>query len=635
MVNANAAVESSLQTYCQFPHAPKYAVLLQGPWGSGKTHFIKNFFANLENANGDRIPHLYVSLYGMTTTKQIEEAFFRELHPVLSSKPMRLMGTVGKALAKGVLKIDFNRDGIDDGSINPQLPEINLPEYLSRVGERILVFDDLERSQIQIGEALGFINYFVEHDEYKAVIVANESELIKKWGEVYYNTKEKLIGKTLQIKPDYNSASSEFFAKIDNQAVRHFYNEQSAVIKWLFEQSQTQNLRLLQQTLWDFERLANELDPKQISKKDGLLSLLKIFFALAMEFRSGRLNKEQIATIQSDALKSLMARSKDSSDPQPDRLQDRYPEVNFNDTYIEPTLFAEIFATGVVDGDRVRNSLDRHPAFAPAENEPAWKVLWNHHSRTEEQVAAAMKRMEEQFKNHSFLLEGELFHVIGLRLWLARIEAIQLSVDQVKAELKAYIDGHFKSESVRRTPSGTFDLATATQSWQSLGFYEQDTSAFKEIVEYYKSCKADAIVRSDPVLAEEIFAEIDKNTDLFLKKLCLTNNAENHYFDVPLLVHIKPERFADKLLSLPKDRQHTAYMVFAIRYKHMEITPALWPELRWLNTLAFFLKEKASNMSAIGRNGIETWINHYIDPAISEAVANGTVLEEEYYACKK
>ncbi len=82
----NAATGKFLEMYCGFPHAPRYAVLLKGPWGAGKTYFVKKFFsaARSSGAKREEFKHLYVSLYGMASTKQVEAECFRQLHPILS-----------------------------------------------------------------------------------------------------------------------------------------------------------------------------------------------------------------------------------------------------------------------------------------------------------------------------------------------------------------------------------------------------------------------------------------------------------------------------------------------------------------------------------------------------------------------
>lgn len=123
----NSHIETYLDYYCRLSHAPGFAVLLKGQWGSGKTWFINKYRENLKARNQKC---LYISLYGMTSSSEIEDAFFQQLHPILSSKGMAITGKIFKGLLKGTLKIDLNDDRRDDGTLNVQIPEINLPEYL-------------------------------------------------------------------------------------------------------------------------------------------------------------------------------------------------------------------------------------------------------------------------------------------------------------------------------------------------------------------------------------------------------------------------------------------------------------------------------------------------------------------------
>jgi GTPase SAR1 family protein len=139
----NSHVEDYLDYYCKLPHAPNYAVLLKGEWGAGKTWFIKKYCEKLKSK---KQKYLYVSLYGITNFSEIGDAFFRQLHPILSSKEMAITAQIFKGLLRGTLRIDLNGDQKkDDGTVNCQIPDINFSEYLKNTNENILVFDDLER----------------------------------------------------------------------------------------------------------------------------------------------------------------------------------------------------------------------------------------------------------------------------------------------------------------------------------------------------------------------------------------------------------------------------------------------------------------------------------------------------------
>lgn len=198
----NSHIEDYLDYYCSLSHAPGFAVLLKGQWGCGKTWFIEKYRDKLK---AKKQKCLYVSLNGITSFTEIGEAFLQQLNPFWASKEMAIARKVLTGFVKGTLKIDLNNDGKDDGTWSFGIPDINVPEYLKITSETILIFDDLERCKIDISNLLGYINNFVEHDDLKVIIVANEDELLKpdinnsskdNSSTSYKVIKEKLIGKT-------------------------------------------------------------------------------------------------------------------------------------------------------------------------------------------------------------------------------------------------------------------------------------------------------------------------------------------------------------------------------------------------------------------------------------------------------
>src|SRR5579875_1883479 len=97
----NDGIRSYLQFYCDSKKPLGYAVLIDGRWGSGKTYLIKDFLARRSHK------HLYSSLYGVTSYRQIEDDFFRQLHPILSSDVTKIAARIFRGSIKAALKIDL------------------------------------------------------------------------------------------------------------------------------------------------------------------------------------------------------------------------------------------------------------------------------------------------------------------------------------------------------------------------------------------------------------------------------------------------------------------------------------------------------------------------------------------------
>jgi hypothetical protein len=129
------------------PTTPSILVMLKGAWGAGKTYLIKNFLEERPLAASAK-KDLYISLYGMTSIQQVEDGLYRQLHPILSSKIVTLVGRAVEGRLKKLIDIDQG---------------LSLRDYFDTPKECLLVFDDLERCSVPITDALGYINYFVEH----------------------------------------------------------------------------------------------------------------------------------------------------------------------------------------------------------------------------------------------------------------------------------------------------------------------------------------------------------------------------------------------------------------------------------------------------------------------------------------
>lgn len=141
----NEHVRNYLKYYIEMGQKPKFAVVINGEWGSGKTWLIDNI---LESYDKEKYAIIKVSLYGLTNTGQIDTEIYKKVHPVLSSKGMLIAGALSKALLKGTLKIDLNSDGKDDASMNLGIPEIDFEKLSKKPENTILVFDDFERCEL-------------------------------------------------------------------------------------------------------------------------------------------------------------------------------------------------------------------------------------------------------------------------------------------------------------------------------------------------------------------------------------------------------------------------------------------------------------------------------------------------------
>lgn len=163
----------------------RYALLIDGEWGSGKTYFalngLKDAIEQHENNNQER-ELKYISLYGCRTVEEIEE---KVLWSVIDKKFFKLKS---KLLRKVFFrKSPPKKQGLSSTSkklIDTAMHILNINykayEYLEdffSFDKFIIIFDDLERANCPVNELLGYVNGLVEHERVKVVLVANEQEI--------------------------------------------------------------------------------------------------------------------------------------------------------------------------------------------------------------------------------------------------------------------------------------------------------------------------------------------------------------------------------------------------------------------------------------------------------------------------
>ena len=231
-----------------------YAILIKGEWGSGKTFFVKkNIVKRYDNA-------LYISLYGISSIDKLSEKiyleiikskattncvskFFRKLHqkiffkilffiPILIFKILKLFYEL---LFKFIWIITYNLVNL---KFNINISSLSKKDFYGilkmykKLDKYILVIDDLERCNMPIEETMGFINDFVENNNMKCILIANENEIYKIQSE---NFELKILTATNERIDFYDSDkgtdrySNKTNGKLDSKdlknRIEYLYNE--------------------------------------------------------------------------------------------------------------------------------------------------------------------------------------------------------------------------------------------------------------------------------------------------------------------------------------------------------------------------------------------------------------------------
>ena len=652
MTEINDHIIKYLDYYCKLPYPPKFAVLIKGEWGSGKTWLVEKYIEekyeqgettnlSLKNKSNSNLFHeihelarsplpvkkesnsspsneiyilghsplslnksksssseknlkpIYISLYGVASLSEIDDLIFSQLHPILSSKALKLGSKILVGAVKATIKVDLNSDGNKDESLGIQIPDIKLPEYLKNTNKCLFVFDDLERCNIEIINLLGYINYFVEHQNLKVIIIANEDEIIvnnKNNTDAYKKTKEKLIGKTFSAKTDFNGALIYFIKDIQNKDIKSFLENNSGLIKNFFDNAKCQNLRTLHQIILDFERIYEPLPPKALEKEILLQDLLQILMCLSLEIKRNAMSEKDIVNLF-DASAKLQLKNylkQQGNNLEEEKHQDlrkfeylepiikMYSQLDFLSPYPSLDWWRVFFDIGKINREYLNKSIDESKYFID-ENTPKWKKLWNHEMLSDEEFDNYLHQVTKDFDDKIFDDIGVFIHITFLLIRLSEIDLYKREKSEILQEANNYIQNlEDTRDPILKSSLLSHFIENNFQSYHQLGFCGRDTDDFKvltsNLIKSFNNIKTASFSEE----AEELLDIMKDDPVQFHYMICLdtfSNRYQNvkRYDDIPIFTHLTSQKIVDEFLKIEsyKDQQWIFWGLKA-RYKFVK-----------------------------------------------------------------
>jgi hypothetical protein len=550
---------------------------------------------------------LCVTLYGVSSLKEINDQFFEQLHPVLASKGMKITGKVLKGFLKGALKVDLGKSEFD---LESNLSEIRLPDYLTNTDSKIIVFDDLERCSMEIENVLGYINQFVEINGNKVILVANEEEIISKETQKikeekfdkikgkldnknfeaiieknkdkkvkYLQIKEKLIGKSFEITSNFDEALDEFIKELADDSIISLIKTNRAIIADLYGHSGYNNLRHLKQSILDLERFFSMIPKSAFVNELLVKDLTSWFLALSFELKAGNIIEDDLkkiffADLSFDTDKSSIYKN----------LKDKY----FIELYAFPlnaTLWFEFFKKGMLNKEDTEISLNNSRYFEK-ENTPPWIKLWRWRDLDDNEFDSLYKTVYNYFKSKKVDEQYLLVHITSMLIYLAEFKMIPVGKEKIVSIAKENI------KSLKTKHKLLFDNSEffPGPAYGSLGYHGMDILEFKDFIDYFKKELKDSLINSYSKLPKELLSLMEKSPETFRQKINLTNSSENKYFNIPVLKDISAQKFLTSYLKLSNRNKSFINLVLDERYKYGELAKDLIDELNWLKKIKDKLK---------------------------------------------
>ena len=408
-----------------------YAVMINGEWGSGKTHFWNNKVRKkIESLqlNGKRYTTIYMSLYGISNLEEISKKIFIETTHLMDKNLRKFMDNNEQTTIP-----EYAKTGIDMANlfgVTQNGDKVDYAEFFS-TDDKVLCFDDLERANVDVIDILGYINNFVEHDHIKTIIICNEKELstklkssnlemktfiatylLDKQGELnktdipmvekiqdkiehvfdkandYERIKEKLIGETFEYAPKFDYIINGILMRYENNPdLIRFLRENTGLIISTFHKSGTRNLRILKHALNDFKKVFEMVNKSYPNTNNRVMQTMLIFtIAISFEIKAGKITKDKFVNIKdNEEYKSILVSSRILMDNRQFYIKEfdnnyyynfksEYRFFKFIEYYVRTRIFdMKIFKDNM---ETIRNTVDTEnlPAYKRLLTEEYWKI---------------------------------------------------------------------------------------------------------------------------------------------------------------------------------------------------------------------------------------------------------------------
>ena len=425
-----------------------YAIMINGEWGSGKTHFwnnkIKKKIESMQ-LNGKRYTTIYMSLYGISNLEEISKKIFIETTQLMDKNLRRYMNANEQTTIP-----EYAKTGIDMANffgVTQTGDKVDYEEFFS-TDDKVLCFDDLERANVDVIDILGYINNFVEHDHIKTIIICNEKELstklkssnlemktfiatylLDKQDELnktdkpmvekiqdkiehvfdkandYERIKEKLIGETFEYAPKFDYIINGILMRYENNPdLIRFLRENTGLIISTFNKSGRRNLRILKHALNDFMKIYEMVNKSYPNTSHRVMQTMLIFtIAVSFEIKAGKITKDKFINIKdNEEYKSILVSSRILMDNRQFYIKEfdnnyyynfksEYRFFKFIEYYVRTRIFdMKLFKENM---ETIRNTVDTEnlPAYKRLLTEEYWKISDDQFENVIEEIVEDVK----------------------------------------------------------------------------------------------------------------------------------------------------------------------------------------------------------------------------------------------------
>ena len=210
-------------------------IAISGEWGSGKTYFLRNYLDSqkFKNMGKDAV---FISLFGKKSVSEIEHAIIANSLTYKNNWFLKIIGLAG-------LKI--GSEFIPHGRTITDIAENIGTEFaMRRIVDKVICFDDIERSKIPTDDLMGYISKLSEMQNNFVILMMNNRQFDDEKKEHYSKFYEKVVNYSYQFSLSHEESCEFAFNGQSNEPVR-LTKDEITILSTQSKNLQINNIRIL------------------------------------------------------------------------------------------------------------------------------------------------------------------------------------------------------------------------------------------------------------------------------------------------------------------------------------------------------------------------------------------------------
>lgn len=588
--NNNAFIAEYLDAYLAMKEID-FAVMISGPWGCGKTHFINQYLSKRRKllASPDQNLFWYVSLHGVANCAEIDLRLYEAAHPVAGNGNVKLVGHLIRGIAEAGLEIGCQVDAKSVGKVfdaSKKLYDKLVKLYGGKQQPSLIVFDDFERSRLDKVVLLGYICDLLQA-QVPIVILGAENEIAalvngEKYNnkdtqdnkneakndkdvEAYRRIREKVIGKTFYLQDELRDlfrvlVGDGIYANAQEWLQCQYVEIVDDLRKGRDDKWQC-NYRALKHTFRQLDYILGGLKRhKNVWENQDFMKVFsRIFVVIGYQVQIGELTEEDFK------INSLF-----DDDVKNNRLVGFINEHGYglsHDNLGQPTLLLpvnelrNIFFGYKSDRNRIGTMMASLPMFSKSKPDD-WYVFWRWFQLEDDAAEEIYKIIVNGLSKYKYVQAGELVHIFSIFCSLASKKYIKDTVPALKRKFKKYItqiDNHGKLVIDDQWQYCADDGWGGCRYWHIENCKKQPSREFFEFISTIARQKEIGRKKKEN---EKLFCSFAKCPETLRKEL-MTGVPDNR----PILKDIKAKSFFDEFLKLDNDGRVKIRYAFNYRFR--------------------------------------------------------------------